>query len=117
MFADSYGDGWVGVAHSMFDEEQVYVEVDWNYWNKLTQLERLFLMYHEFGHAYFELWHNDVQIMKPAMSLIKPNLSWNNWLDWRKEMFEEIERRNTERLNTNNSSGIFGDPLENNTKN
>ena len=91
-------DGWVGIANGMFDEDRIEVYINVEYWATLTQLERMYLIYHEFGHDYFEIWHHETEMMRTAMSLVRSELSWDKWLEWRAEFFQHIDEKNTQRL-------------------
>ena len=90
-------EGPVGIAEGMFDEKRVEIQIDPVYWGKLSKLEKLFLIYHEAGHDYWEIWHNEIHMLKPALSLIRNDISRNMFLDWRDEMFKYISDKNAKR--------------------
>ena len=82
--------GPIGTAEGMFDEKVINIVIDYDYWNKLNTMQRLFLIYHEAGHDYWEIWHYQVHMLRPTLAQIKNDLSRNNFLDWRDEMFLHI---------------------------
>ena len=90
-------EGPIGIAQGMFDEGRIEIQIDVEYWSKLTKWEKLFLVYHEAGHDYWEIWHNEVQMLSPALSHIKNDISRRKFLEWRNEMFKHIADKNAKR--------------------
>ena len=88
----------IGVATGMFQENRVEIQIDPYYWARLTTQERLFVIYHEAGHDYWEIWHNEIAMLSPALSIVEADISWSKFLDWRDEMFLHIAEKNCTRL-------------------
>ena len=90
-------DGPIGIATGMFDEGRIEIQIDVDYWKKLNKMERLFLIYHEVSHDYWEVWHNEVTMLSPALSIIKNDISRRKFLEWRNELFKYVADKNAKR--------------------
>ena len=60
--------GLLGLAHGMDDDSQVNIAIDYNNWQKMNDLERTTVMYHELSHDILNAKHvgSETHLMHPS---------------------------------------------------
>ena len=60
--------GLLGLAHGMDDDSQVNIAIDYNNWQKMNDLERTTVMYHELSHDILNAKHveSKLHLMHPS---------------------------------------------------
>lgn len=68
------GVSFAGLAEGM-NKDLVYVRINRAIWNRLSKDKRRLLIFHELSHDIYNLQHGEIELMLPAMDMIKSDFN------------------------------------------
>ena len=80
----------IAAAYASGNDDQVYIKVDPENWQKASQAKRWYIIYHELGHDILNLDHGECGPM--MNSVAKANYSWKELERDKNTMFEAYKK-------------------------
>ena len=85
------GRNTIGRADGMFESSEVNVKISPHWWKKLNNAERMYVVYHEYGHDYWFKWHGSSWIMARSKRATG-KITWKKLYERRQEYFNTLKK-------------------------
>ena len=102
LFKQLEGNATLALAVGMNDNSQIKIYVDPDKWTSISDAKRFYIIYHELGHDIFNFNHGNGG--KMMFNYIEKDVTWNDFLEERIEMFDNYIAKNYSVKNESNTN-------------